>query len=103
MLPESRELNLFAAMVEKRGAIVLRCPLITILDSPDPTPILVWLRQLIDGRFNDLILLTGEGLRRLLGFAEREGIKDNFIASLDKIRKITRGPKPAGALRAIGL
>ena len=103
VLPESRELNLFASMVEKRGATVLRCPMIAILDAPNPEPILVWLRQLIDGRFNDLILLTGEGLRRLLGFAEREGIKDNFIASLDKVRKITRGPKPASALRAIGL
>lgn len=103
VLPESRELNLFASMVEKRGATVLRCPIIAILDAPDPAPILAWLRQLIDSSFDDLILLTGEGLRRLLGFAEREGIKDNFIASLDKVRKITRGPKPAGALRAIGL
>jgi uroporphyrinogen-III synthase len=103
VLPESRELNLFASMVEKRGATVLRCPFITILDAPDPAPILAWLRQLIDGSFDDLILLTGEGLRRLLGFAEREGVKDNFIASLDKVRKITRGPKPARALREIGL
>ena len=103
VLPESRKLNLFASMIEKRGATVLRCPMISILDAPNPAPILVWLRQLIDGSFDDLILLTGEGLRRLLGFAERKGIKDNFIASLDKVRKITRGPKPASALRAVGL
>jgi uroporphyrinogen-III synthase len=102
-IPETRELDLFAQMLETRGAITLRCPLVSILDAPDPEPVIAWLRQLAAGRFDDLILLTGEGLRRLLVTAERAGIKEAVIAALGHTRKITRGPKPARALRDIGL
>lgn len=102
-LPETRELDLFADMLERRGARTLRCPLVSILDSPHEAPIKTWLQRCIAGEFDDLILLTGEGLRRLLGFAERWQLRDAFVKSLEPIRKITRGPKPARALRDIGL
>ena len=102
-LPESRELDLFANMLEKRGAQTRRCPLVGIHDAPDAAPIEAWLRQCIAGEFDDLILLTGEGLRRLLGFAERAGLRDSFVAALAKLRTTTRGPKPARELRQLGL
>jgi len=104
-IPESRQLDLFANMLESRGAAVLRCPLINILDAPDPAPIEKWLREFSEGSCNDLILLTGEGLRRLLGVAERAGgdLQDSFIKRLADVRTITRGPKPARALRDLGL
>lgn len=102
-LPETRELDLFAEMLEKRGAKPLRCPLVGIHDAPDPKPIEAWLKPCCDGQLDDLILLTGEGLRRLLGFAERAGLRDSFVTSLAKLRKITRGPKPARALRELSL
>lgn len=102
-LPETRELDLFADMLEKRGAITLRCPLVSIFDTPDAEPVDAWLNQCINNEFDDLILLTGEGLRRLLGFADRAGIRDEFIAALGRLRKITRGPKPNRELRQLGL
>ena len=102
-IPETRELDLFAHMLETRGAITVRCPLVSILDAPDQAPVIAWLRQLASGHFDDVILLTGEGLRRLLGTAEQAGIEETVIAALGKARKITRGPKPARALRDIGL
>ena len=102
-IPETRELNLFAQMLESRGAFTVRCPLVAILDAPDPQPINIWLQQLAAGQFDDLILLTGEGLRRLLSVAARADNKEAVIAALGKTRKITRGPKPARALRDIGL
>lgn len=102
-LPETRELDLFANLLERRGAKTLRCPLVSILDAPDAAPIEAWLRRCTAGEFDDLILLTGEGLRRLLGFAERAGLREDFVKSLASLRKITRGPKPARALRAIDL
>lgn len=102
-LPETRELDLFASLLERRGAKTLRCPLVSILDTPDEAPVIAWLRRCVAGEFDDLILLTGEGLRRLLGFAERAGLREDFVNSLGGLRKITRGPKPARALRDIGL
>jgi uroporphyrinogen-III synthase len=104
-IPESRELSLFAAMLEERGAEVYRCPLVAIHDSPETAKVEAWLREFARGEFNDLILLTGEGLRRLLGFAERAGgtLLADFIAALGRVRKISRGPKPGNALRQVGL
>ena len=47
--------------------------------------------------------MTGEGLRRLLGFARRLDLEPAFLNALGAARKITRGPKPVRALREIGL
>jgi uroporphyrinogen-III synthase len=104
-VPETRELDVFAAMLERRGATVLRCPLVAILDAPDPAPVLEWIRAFTEGACDDLILLTGEGLRRLLACvdANEPRLRDLFVAQLARVRKITRGPKPARALRELGL
>jgi len=103
LVPESRELDLFAGMLESAGAKTLRCPLVTILDAADPGPVEAWLRRLVAGDFDDLVLLTGEGLRRLLGVAHRAGSKAEAVAAVGRLRTIMRGPKPAKALREIGL
>ncbi len=104
-IPETRELDVFAAMLERRGAAVLRCPLVSIKDAPDPLPVLNWIREFNAGSCDDLILLTGEGLRRLLSCVDRHApaLRDPFIAQLAGVRKITRGPKPARALRDLSL
>ncbi len=104
-LPETRELDVFASLLERRGARVLRAPLVTILDAPDPQPVLHWLRDFSGGGFQELVLLTGEGLRRMLGCVERHepALRAPFLAALAQVRKITRGPKPARALRELGL
>ena len=104
-VPETREIDVFAAMLERRGAQVVRCSLVAIRDAPDPAPVLQWSRELAQGSFDDLILLTGEGLRRILGCIERNEptLKERFVAALAHARKITRGPKPARALRELGM
>jgi len=103
VVPESRELDLFVRMLEAQGAETLRCPMVTILDADDPVPIEAWLRRLTAGALDDLILLTGEGLRRLLSVARNAGIEQDVVAALKRLRTITRGPKPARVLRELGL
>jgi len=104
-IPETRELDLFAALLERRGARVLRCPLVAIRDAADPAPVLSFLRRFSEGACDDLILLTGEGLRRLLSCLDQHepALRSAFLLQLAKVRKITRGPKPARALRELGL
>jgi uroporphyrinogen-III synthase len=104
-VPETRELEVFAALLERRGAAVLRCPLVAIRDAPDPAPVLAFARQLAAGAFDDLILTTGEGLRRLMACIERHEppLRAPFLTQLARLRKITRGPKPARALRELAL
>lgn len=104
-VPESREIEVFAALLERRGARVIRCPLVTIRDAPDPAPVLDWSLRLAAGGLDDLILLTGEGLRRILSCIERHepALKPRFLGALSRMRKITRGPKPAKVLRELGM
>ena len=77
--------------------------MVSILDAPDAAPVVAWLRELVADQFGYVILMTGEGLRRLLGFAEREGLREAAIAALGRTRTVTRGPKPVRALKEVGL
>jgi uroporphyrinogen-III synthase len=74
-----------------------------INDAPDPAPIEAWIRRAIAKPHDDLVLMTGEGLRRLMKVVRRIGVEQEFVAALGKARKFTRGPKPGKALREIGL
>ncbi len=102
-VPETREIDQFARMLEEHSASVVRCPLIGILDAPDAAPIEQWLRVAAAKQFHDIIFLTGEGARRLMGFAERAGIAADVRAGFANARKVTRGPKPAKVLKELDL
>ena len=102
-LVEHRELDRLGRMLEDQGAKTLRCPLVAIADAPDAAPVIAWIERAIAAPFDDLVLMTGEGLRRLIGAAARAGIELPFREALGRMRTITRGPKPAQALREIGL
>lgn len=101
LVPESRELDLFATMLEAEGGVALRCPLVQILDLEDTGAAQGWLDQCIADMFDDVVLLTGEGLRRLFMIAGAR--RDALTAALGRLRTVTRGPKPARALREVGL
>jgi len=103
LILESREEAQFSRMLAEQGADVLQCPMFTIHDAPDPAPIEAWIRRVIAAPFDDLVLMTGEGLRRLVKVVRRIGLEQEFVAALAKARKFTRGPKPGRALREIGL
>jgi uroporphyrinogen-III synthase len=89
-LPESRELDRLARMLEEQGAETLRCPLIAITDAPDPAPVREWLTRL---PFDDLVLFTGKGLRRLRrGSASRRG----FSADCTRRARSRAAPSQSG-------
>jgi uroporphyrinogen-III synthase len=102
-LPETRELDRMAALLEAEGATTLRCPLVALVDPADFARVDAWLAELAAGNFDDLILLTGEGLRRLTTRARTLGGYAAFHVALTRARKITRGGKPARALHELGL
>ncbi|MGN8158734.1 uroporphyrinogen-III synthase [Salinisphaera sp. RV14] len=104
-VPESRQLDLFADMLERRGATVTRCPLVDIRDAPDPAPIRAWIDDVIEHGLDDMIWLTGEGVRRLRAFAadDRPERRQRFWQALAAARTITRGPKPVRELKADGI
>ena len=62
-------------------------------NAPDPRPVLDWIRGFNAGACDDLILLTGEGLRRLLACMEKNepALRADFVAQLARVRKIGFG------------
>jgi uroporphyrinogen-III synthase len=103
LILETREEAQFSRLLVEQGADVLQCPMFEIRDAPDPAPVEAWIRRFIEKPCDDLVLMTGEGLRRLMKLARRNGWDADFVTALGKARKFARGPKPGRALREIGL
>ena len=103
MVPETRELEVLAKMLERHGAAVLRCPLVAIVDAADPAPVEAWLRRFIATPPDDLILLTGRACPACSASPRGPGSRPNSAPPLAGTRRIVRGPKPQARLRSIGL
>lgn len=103
LILETREEAQFSKLLVEQGAEVVECPMFTIHDAADPAPVEAWIHRAIDQPFDDLVLMTGEGLRRIMKLARARGLDSALVSALAKTRKFTRGPKPGKALREIGL
>ena len=103
LILETREEAQFSRLLAEQGADVLQCPMFSIRDAPASAPVEAWIRRFIAMPFDDLVLMTGEGLRRLMKVARRIGVEKEFVAAVGVARKFARGPKPGKALREIGL
>jgi uroporphyrinogen-III synthase len=103
LILETREEAQFSRLLTEQGADVLQCPMFTIEDAPDPAPVEAWIRRYIAHPFDDLVLMTGEGLRRMMKVVRHIGVEQEFVAAVGKSRTFARGPKPGRALREIGL
>lgn len=102
-VPETRQLQILVDLLSNRGAQVLEIPLVAILDAPDPAPLLAWIGRFVQNPPAVLVLLTGEGLKRLHELAGRHGLQEAFVAALAVTRTLCRGPKPERVLRTLGL
>lgn len=102
-VPETREQQTLSLLLRNRGVNVVEVPLIAIHDATDTGPIVKWLERFISQPVDLFVILTGEGLRRLLGFAERAGLQREFVAKLSEIPTLVRGPKPEKVLMGLGL
>jgi uroporphyrinogen-III synthase len=103
LILETREEAQFSRLLQEQGADVLQCPMFVINDAPDTASVEAWIGRLIARPFDDLVLMTGEGLRRIAKVARRIDVEPAFINALRKVRKFARGPKPVRALRELGL
>src|ERR1700704_1104417 len=89
LILETREEAQFSCLLADQGADVLQCPMFAILDAPDSAPIEAWIRRMVEVPFDDVVLLTGEGLRRLMKVVRQIGVEQDFITALGKARKFT--------------
>lgn len=103
LILETREEAQFSRLLKEKGTDVLQCPMFTIEDAPDPKPVLDWIARFTANPFDDLVLMTGEGLRRMLKLVRQHGGDTEMVEAIAQSRKFARGPKPGKALREIGL
>src|SRR3954470_15786110 len=102
-LLETREAERLGQMLREQGADIVSVPAVAIVDAADPAPVMAWIERFVAWPADYMVLLTGEGLTRLHGLAQQRGIGPAFVAALGHTTTIIRGPKPARALRALGL
>jgi uroporphyrinogen-III synthase len=102
-VPEARQLDVLASLLERRGAAVVRCPLVGIHDHPDQPAVRAWLERFNTNPPDLVIFYTGEGVERLHACAARSGIDAAFRAALARTPILTRGPKPKRALKQLEL
>lgn len=103
LILETREEAQFSRLLQDQGADVIQCPMFTIEDTPDQDGVGAWIKSAISAPLDDLVLMTGEGVRRLVAAAGRMGLENEFITALGRPQKFARGPKPVNALRKLGL
>ena len=84
LILEAREEAQFSKLLVEQGAEVVQCPMFAIHDAPDPAPVEAWIRRAIDRPFDDLVLMTGEGLRRLIKVARNAGVEAEFARAIGK-------------------
>lgn len=100
---EARQLDVLAGLLGRRGAVVRRCPLVNIKDSADTAGVVAWIERRLAEPDDLLVIYTGEGIERLLGFAQRARLEQAFLEYLRRTPKLTRGPKPKRVLRRLGV
>lgn len=93
----------FSALLERRGARVVRAPAIRLVPLAEDTDLLASTRECLEAPIHDVVITTGVGFRGWMAAAEGWGLSGDIAAHLDKARLLTRGPKARGAVRAAGL
>jgi uroporphyrinogen-III synthase len=101
---ESRRAAEMASLVERHGGAPLTAPAmreVTLAESPAA---LAFARDLAAGTFGIVILMTGTGTRALVEEVAPALDRAAFAAALGRVPiLIARGPKPAAALRDLGV
>jgi len=100
---EHRFTKEFSTLLERFGASVYACPLLEEKPVENREELEEFVRQLVAGKFDAMIFLTGVGARFLVSAAESVGLKNQFLQALDKMTIVVRGPKPVAALRQFGV
>jgi uroporphyrinogen-III synthase len=100
---EHRFTSEFSTLFEKLGATVHACPMLEEKPVENPGELRSFIRQILDGRIDLMIFLTGVGARFLITEAESMGVKDEFLKALQALTVVVRGPKPVNTLRQFGL
>jgi uroporphyrinogen-III synthase len=100
---ESRRAPELSKLISSYGGLPIVAPAMREVPPESNTEALAFATRLFAGEFDIVIFLTGVGARTLLGVVETTYKRDEYVAALQRIKVVARGPKPIAALREIGI
>ena len=100
---ESRMATEIARLIERYGGRPLVVPVLREVPLEDNSAALQLGTQLLAGRIDMLIFLTGVGTTALFDLLKSRYSWSSIVSALQRIAIVARGPKPVAALRAVGL
>jgi len=100
---ESRRAPELSKLISSYGGLPIVAPAMREVPLESNTEALAFATRLFAGEFDIVIFLTGVGARTLLGVVETTYKRDEYVAALQRIKVVARGPKPIAALREIGI
>lgn len=99
----ARRADELAALLERRGATVLRAPALRFVPLPDDAELLAATKQLLDDAPDIVVATTAIGFRGWIEAARGWGLGEALVRRLGEAELLARGPKVRGAVRAAGL
>jgi len=100
---ESRRATELAKLISTYGGEPIVAPAMREVPLEANREALSFAAALLAGEFDMVIFLTGVGARAILSVVETAHKRDDYIASLQRVKVVARGPKPVAALREIGI
>ncbi|MDD5558848.1 uroporphyrinogen decarboxylase [Candidatus Methylomirabilis sp.] len=100
---ESRLAGAMADLISRQGGTPISAPAVREIPLAKNPEALEFARELLAGRIDLVVLLTGVGIRALLAAIEGTYPRAEFLAALSRIPTIVRGLKPQAVLRELGV
>src|ERR1700693_4590518 len=100
---ESRMATAMADLISRHGGIPISAPAVREIPLEENPAALEFAKELLAGRIDLVVLLTGVGTSALVAAVETAFPRAEFLAALGRIPTIVRGPKPQAVLRGLGV
>ena len=100
---ESRRADDMTRLIQRYGGVPKVTPSMRELPIEENQPVIDFANRLVAGQVDVVIFLTGVGVRYLVKQIERSVNLPQFLAAVNDVHTIVRGPKPLAALRELGI
>lgn len=100
---ESRRGAEMTKLITNAGGVPTVVPSMREVPLEDNHEALEFVREVIAGRIEIVIFLTGVGAQTVIRVAESANQRDTYLEALKKIPVVARGPKPVSVLRPLGV
>ena len=100
---ESRRASELAKLIATYGGEAVVAPAMREVPLESNKEALAFAEALFAGELDVVIFLTGVGARALLSVVETAYKREEYIAALQRVRVVARGPKPVAVLRELGV